>query len=290
MRPRHVFRQVLRRALLSSIFAGAYAPLLAQARAANDPLSGAWSGYIGKSAAKPSAVKVEFKLASDGRVSGKVTGPQLTPGDINNGRFDAATGVLKFAVVLHPTNGDGGGNITFDGRLAHDTVSGTMLLGDQSGVLKVTKDRTGAAQASAGPQPAARPADEASAAVRRGFVEVSDWITRAADLVPADKYSYRPVATVRTFGQIVGHVVDGSHYYCGRGAGKNVQWLDGTEKGVTTKAALVQALKQAFAECTTVYDGANQIGPLMNNVAHSSLHYGNLVTYIRMLGLVPPSS
>jgi hypothetical protein len=194
--------------------------------------------------------------------------------------------------VLHPANGDGGGKVTFDGRLAHDTASGKMMLGGEGGVFKLTKDapRASGAQSSAGAKPAARPTDDAGPAARRGFVEVSDWITRAADLVPADKYSYRPVATVRTFGQIVGHVVDGSHYYCGRGAGRNVQWSDATEKGVTTKAALVQALKQAFAECTTVYDGANQIGPLMNNVAHSSLHYGNLVTYIRMLGLVPPSS
>jgi hypothetical protein len=39
-----------------------------------------------------------------------------------------------------------------------------------------------------------------------------------------------------------------------------------------------------------VYAGTGDIGQLMANVAHTNLHYGNLITYIRMLGMVPPSS
>jgi len=129
------------------------------------------------------------------------------------------------------------------------------------------------------------------ALVRGGFAEVSDWVTRAADLVPAEQYGYRPVGTVRTFAQLVGHVADSYNYYCSRGAGRNVEWADPVEKGSQDKAVLVRQLKQATEACTAAYAGGNgQLPPLMGNVAHTSLHYGNMVTYLRMLGLVPPSS
>ena len=264
----------------------------AQVRPAKDPLTGTWTGYLGRSEATPEEARVEFKLGSNGKVSGTVTGPQLTPGDINSGTFDAATGVLKFTVEIRAAGSGNGGNVTFDGRVSNDTAFGTVVLGGQTGVFKFTKGGGSKGVAVAGAaRLSPRSSAEADAAARRGFIEVADWLTRAAELVPADKYSYRPASTVRTFGQLVAHVVDGSHYYCGRGAGKNVQWSDATEKGVTTKAALVAALKQAFAQCSATHDAPNnQVGPLMANVAHNTLHYGNMVTYIRMLGMVPPSS
>jgi len=211
-----------------------------------DPLTGKWSGYIGKSEATPAAITFDFKLGSDGKFSGTAVGPRLNAGDITNGTFDVTTGALKFNVVLREQ--EKGGNVSFEGIVSNGTASGKMKLGADTGVFKLTKDGSAASVALAG-KTAARPDGDAAAAARRGFVEVSDWITRAAALVPPEKYSYRPAPTVRTFGQLVAHVVDGSHYYCGRGAGKNVQWSDATEKGATTKAALAQALKQAFAEC-----------------------------------------
>jgi len=271
----------------------AFAPIatvFGQIKPGSGTLSGTWTGYIGESEAKPAAAKFELKAGSDGRVSGVVSGPNLTPGDIKTGTFDATTGALKLTVALRSENGDGG-EVTLEGRVANDTASGTVLLGGRRGVFKLTKEHTGTGST---PKTTAKPGvaspDEFALAVKRGFTQVSDWITRGAEMVPADKYSYRPVGTVRTFGQLVAHVVDGSRFYCGRGAGRNVQWTDATEKGTTTKAALTQALKQAFAECNTAYDGANQFPPLMENVAHSSLHYGNMITYLRMMGMVPPSS
>ena len=110
------------------------------------------------------------------------------------------------------------------------------------------------------------------------------------DAVPADKYSYRPTESVRTFGQLIGHVADAYNYFCARAAGQNVQWADPIEKGNTDKATIVPKLKQSLATCTTAYGGANQVGPLVDNVAHTNLHYGNVITYMRMMGLVPPSS
>jgi len=131
---------------------------------------------------------------------------------------------------------------------------------------------------------------DAATAVKAGFTEVSEWVNKSAALIPADKYSYKPTATVRTVGQMVAHVADSYNYYCARAAGRRVEWSDAIEKGVTDKATLAPKLKQALDVCTAAYNGKGDIGQLMANVAHTSLHYGNLITYIRMLGLTPPSS
>jgi len=132
--------------------------------------------------------------------------------------------------------------------------------------------------------------DSATAAARRGFLEVSGWVFKAAELVPADKYSYRPAPSVRTFGQLVAHVVDSYQYYCGRAAGKKLEWSDAVEKGALGKTTLVQRLKQAGDACTPAYTQSAPIGVLFENVGHTSLHYGNMITYLRMMGLTPPSS
>ncbi len=127
--------------------------------------------------------------------------------------------------------------------------------------------------------------------LRKGFTEVSGWVTQAAEMVPDDKYNYRPVDSVRTFGQLVAHITDSYNYFCARGSGNNVEWADPIEKGNTDKATLIPKLKQAVDRCHEVYNGSNgRVGPLLNNVGHTSLHYGNIITYMRMLGLKPPSS
>jgi hypothetical protein len=132
----------------------------------------------------------------------------------------------------------------------------------------------------------------ANAAVKAGFDEVSGWLAASADLVPADKYTYKPVNTVRSFGELMAHVADGMNWYCaGAKSTANVPWSDALEKGKTDKPTVVAALKRAIADCAAVYGTPTaRIDKLMGNVAHSSLHYGNAITYMRMLGLKPPSS
>src|ERR1041385_3535238 len=70
---------------------------------------------------------------------------------------------------------------------------------------------------------------------RNGFNEVNDWIVKSAEMVPAEKYNYKPVDTVRTFGQLIAHVTDSYNYFCARGAGNKVEWSDAVEKGETAK-------------------------------------------------------
>ena len=70
-----------------------------------------------------------------------------------------------------------------------------------------------------------------------------------------------------------------------------MQWADPAEKGTTDKATLVPKLKEAVDKCSAVYGSDSaQIEPLIENIAHTNLHYGNLITYLRMMGMKPPSS
>jgi uncharacterized damage-inducible protein DinB len=244
-------------------------------------LTGTWTGHMGPDATGGTAVTLKLKSAAKA-VSGIVTGPQLTPGDIQRGSFDPATGALTFDVVVRDA---GKTRVRFEGIVVGDTATGRVAGLNQAGYFRITKGAPGAATIAAKP-----PADPGLEAARRGFVEVSGWVARAAELVPANRYDYRPVATVRTFGQLVAHVADAYQYYCARGAGRNVEWSDAIEKEAVTKDAIVRRLKQTADACTPAYAGTGPVAPLMENVGHTSLHYGNMITYIRMLGLTPPSS
>ena len=127
-------------------------------------------------------------------------------------------------------------------------------------------------------------------AVRKNWDQVAKWVSGSADLVPADKFSYRPAASVRTFAQLIGHIADSHNYYCAVASGQKLEWTDPVEKGPQDRATLLAKLKQSIEACNKVYATAATSEPLIDNVAHSSLHYGNVITYLRMMGLTPPSS
>lgn len=134
-------------------------------------------------------------------------------------------------------------------------------------------------------------APDVSTELRNGFNEVNDWVTKAADMVPADKYNYKPADTVRTFGQLIAHITDSYNYFCANAAGNKVEWSDAVEKGATDKNTLLPKLKEAVGRCNAAYSAGNaQFKPLLINVGHTNLHYGNVITYMRMMGLKPPSS
>ena len=120
----------------------------------------------------------------------------------------------------------------------------------------------------------------------KGFGQVADWITQSAESVPAEKFSFKPTDGVRTFGQLVAHIIDGYHYYC-RLAKGSVEWSDDTEKKVSTKPELMKQLAAATAECK---QATGKVDPLVENLGHTSLHYGNMIVYLRLLGIVPASS
>lgn len=142
------------------------------------------------------------------------------------------------------------------------------------------------------------------AAIQPLYQRVQDLYLRSAELMPEDQYAFRPVASVRTFGQLLGHVANEHFLFCA--AAKGEQNPNTTDfEDTTSKAALVQALKDSFAYCDPAYrmpetqameevtffnEKGSRLWVLIFNVTHDSEHYGNIVTYLRTKGLVPPSS
>ncbi len=144
-----------------------------------------------------------------------------------------------------------------------------------------------------------------SAFNKLGYSQVKAWILGSAEKMPEENYSFKPAETVRSFGQIVGHVADAQYLFCAPVLGEPLKPL-GIEKTKTTKADLIASLKESFAYCDKAYDGFTdaaapqmvklfnrelpKIGALNTNISHMAEHYGNLVTYMRIKNVVPPSS
>jgi uncharacterized damage-inducible protein DinB len=160
--------------------------------------------------------------------------------------------------------------------------------------------------AAAVPHSDAPASPSAIAADRAIWTSTIGYITTAAEQMPESLYAYRPVATVRTFGELIAHIAGSQHMFCAAALGDKATAEDDIEKTATTKAALVSALKASTAYCQKAYAmadadamkrpvelfGMKQSGlwAVLENTAHASEHYGNIVTYMRMLGMVPPSS
>ena len=137
------------------------------------------------------------------------------------------------------------------------------------------------------------------------FGALSGFVVRSAEKVPEDLYSFRATPDVRSMAELFGHVADAMFAMCATAAGSKPP-RTGIEKAVTTKPALVAALKEGVSYCNSVYDGMTDqkgvetvpfyFGPsprlsvLYFVVTHTYEHYGNLVTYMRLKNIVPPSS
>ncbi len=170
-----------------------------------------------------------------------------------------------------------------------------------------------ASAAFAQPAPQA-PANPLATYLKAAETRIQTNIAKSADKFAEADYGFRPAGIapeVRTFGQFLGHVANSSYFYCSQAKGEPSPSKADIEKTVTAKADLVKALNDAFAYCDGVYGSMTDAqllesisvpGPnnttrkitrvqvLIGNLAHNNEHYGNLVTYLRAKGIVPPSS
>ena len=157
--------------------------------------------------------------------------------------------------------------------------------------------------------PRAGSGNPVSTSLRQQWDTVKKNISESAEIMPEADYLFRPVDSVRTFGQILAHVAGANYLFCAASKGeKSPHAEDEFEKTAKTKAEIVKALNDSLAYCdgqfTALDDksGAELVampfgmaktaraGALMMNVGHLNEHYGNLVTYFRIKGIVPPSS
>jgi DinB superfamily len=152
-------------------------------------------------------------------------------------------------------------------------------------------------------------ANPVSQSVRDLWEEAKRNLIGSTKVMPEDKYGFRPVATVRTYGEILAHLAGANFVFCAAARGeKSPRAEDEFEKSAKTRAQIVKAVEDSISYCETAYraltdrtaaemieapfGGAKtaRVAALMGNTGHIQEHYGNLVTYLRINGLVPPSS
>lgn len=136
------------------------------------------------------------------------------------------------------------------------------------------------------------------------YETVEGYLVATAEQASQELYDYRPTDEVRTFGQILGHVANAQYMFCSAALGEESPSQRNLEE-VTSKAEMVRELRASFEYCDRAYamDGMRalenaqvfgqertRLFALEFNVAHDFEHYGNLVTYMRANGMVPPSS
>ena len=166
------------------------------------------------------------------------------------------------------------------------------------------------AAASALPVLAADGANPLSAEVKRSYLSIRNNLIKMAEKMPEEQYSFRPTPEVETFGRRVAHITDANMRTC--------SGLKGEQKSLrasakTAKADLVAALKQALEYCDSVFDSMtdraavelidasiasppvrdvkqSRLAVLYSVVRHSNEVYGYMAVYLRLKGIVPPTS
>jgi uncharacterized damage-inducible protein DinB len=151
----------------------------------------------------------------------------------------------------------------------------------------------------------ASPANPFSTFNKFTYARVKTILVSSAEKMPEENYNFKPTEAVRSYGQIVGHVADAQYMFCSLALGESNPDHK-IEQTKTTKADLVAALKESVAYCDKAYDGMTdasgaqmvklfgmdmpKFGALNINNMHDMEHYGNLVTYMRLKNIVPPTS
>ncbi len=142
-----------------------------------------------------------------------------------------------------------------------------------------------------------------SADAKQSYTGIKTTLLKAADKMPEANYSFRTTPAVRTYGEIIGHIADTNLLLCGMAKGEQ---KTGNAGAKTSKADLVAALKASFDYCDPIYNSmtdasgaamvkmfgrdVTKLGVLNFNTAHDNEMYGTAVAYLRIKGIVPPSS
>jgi hypothetical protein len=142
-----------------------------------------------------------------------------------------------------------------------------------------------------------------SADAKGSYTGMKGTLLKAADKMPEADYGFKTVPAVRTYGEMIGHVADIQMALCGMVKGEQAKPVS---TGKTSKADLIAALKASFDYCDAVYNSMDdkagavvikmfgrdmtKLGVLNFNTMHDQEMYGNMVAFLRIKGIVPPSS
>ncbi|MBB5317457.1 DinB family protein [Tunturibacter empetritectus] len=142
--------------------------------------------------------------------------------------------------------------------------------------------------------------------VQRGYAAQKGNILKAADRMPESDYQFKPTPEIRTYARVVNHVTEAQLRTCGAVNRTAASDLAKVPAETADKATIVEALKASFAECDKafaavtdanlgdmfeVFNGKrSRIGIMWGTVSHDNEQYATLALYLRLKGLVPPSS
>ncbi len=142
-----------------------------------------------------------------------------------------------------------------------------------------------------------------SSDLKKSFAHVKENLMKSAEKMPDADYSFKPSPDIRSFAEVISHVVTSQSRTCSAAAGESKPV---SVAGKTSKADIVSALEESFEVCDNAYNSltdANasetvktargemtRMGLLVNNVAHDSEQYGLIAMYLRAKNLIPPSS
>jgi uncharacterized damage-inducible protein DinB len=152
-------------------------------------------------------------------------------------------------------------------------------------------------------QPAA-PANPLTAELKQAYDRVTNNLLRMAEKMPEENYSFKPAAEIRDFRETMAHTIDYQMRTCSMVNGE-AKSVDAASK--KTRAGIVEALKTSMAECAKAIDSMTdqtavqmmsggrgpqrtRLGTLYGIVGHNNEEYGYLAVYLRLKGIVPPSS
>ena len=135
-----------------------------------------------------------------------------------------------------------------------------------------------------------------SKSIKANFEDINRKVLDMAKDFPEDKYGYRLTKDMRPFGDVIVHITSGNIFGAKAGRGENVKWDELDPKDYKGKSAIVAALQKSIDDANSTLKAspeerwAKTLYPWVAVIEHAGEHYGQLVTYYRANGLVPPES
>ena len=132
--------------------------------------------------------------------------------------------------------------------------------------------------------------------IQRLFASVNGKVLAMAKDFPADKYDYRPTKEMRSFGEVIVHIASGNVFVAKAGRGENASWDELDPKNYRTPADVIALLEKSINDSTAVLNSipaqhfSTTLAPWTGVIEHAAEHYGLLVAYYRLNGLVPPET
>ncbi len=149
--------------------------------------------------------------------------------------------------------------------------------------------------------------------IQRSLNIFTNYLAMAAEMMPESGYGFRPTPELRTFGEQINHATSTQYSFCNQtGLPPGVQKQSAPTPAPTAKAAIVAAFRESTAYCDRILAAASESwlmevvpavgGPssgqirgirahiFIYDVVHNAEDYGTITTYLRMQGVVPPST